>query len=368
MLHTDGGWFGNGCFIGFDKARRHGVVVLATSYEPRRQLGILLLESEWQSDRRPNPAKVSSELYASYAGQYQRSPDFALGMFALRHYLLDRPRLATLLPAGFCLAGLALLLWRAGNPRKRVLILGWVVLAGALSAPLLPMLSSRILCACLHPGIGIHREGDRLFAQPAGTDLCSIEDWPNAQAWKQHLHPIDVLFPPVPVELVPESETRFFERLSGVPMTFSRDANGKVTGLALHYHGKVFRYDRISDMPPKATEPVKPPVIVKLDPNRLDACVGRYEVAPGTVFPAGMKLTIWREGEQLLVQARGAGQNFLLGAFPLFPESETNFFEKLTGGQFQFVKNDQGQVTILTHHSTGATLMWFPDWEAKKLK
>jgi CubicO group peptidase (beta-lactamase class C family) len=57
MLHTGGGWFANGCYIGFDKARRRGVVVLANAYEPRHELGILLLESEWQSDRRPQPAR-----------------------------------------------------------------------------------------------------------------------------------------------------------------------------------------------------------------------------------------------------------------------------------------------------------------------
>ena len=182
------------------------------------------------------------------------------------------------------------------------------------------------------------------------------------------MHPIDILFPPVPVELLPESETRFFERLSGVPMDFSRDANRKVTGLALHYHGKVFRYDRISDAPPKAPVPVKPPVIVKLDTNHLNACAGGYEVPPGAVTRVGLKLTVWREGEQLLAQAQGDGRICSLGAFPMFPESETIFRDKLTGDQFRFIQNDQGQVTAITHHSTGDTPMWFPDWEAKKLK
>ena len=368
MLHSGGGWFVNGCYLGFDKARRRGVVILANAYEPRHDLGILLLESEWQSDRRPQPVKVSPELCASYAGQYQRAPDYALGMFVLRHYVFDAPRTATLLPAGLCLAVLVGLLWRGGDTRKRLLILGWVVLAGAVSAPLLPVLASHIFCARLHPGIGIRSKGDRLFAEDSNSNLCSIEDWPSAQAWGQKVHPIDILFPPVPVELLPESETRFFERLSGVPMTFSRDANGKVTGVALQYHGKVFRYDRISGAPPKAPEPVKPPVIVKLDTNRLDACVGRYEVAPGTVSHVGIKLTVWREGEQLLAQAQGDGRICPLGAFPMFSESETNFLEKLTGDQFRFIKNDQGQVTAVTHHSPGDTLMWFPDWEAKKLK
>ena len=184
----------------------------------------------------------------------------------------------------------------------------------------------------LHPGIGIRCEGDRLFAETTGSDWCAIEDWPNAQTWGQSFHPIDVFFPPVPVELLPESDTQFFERLSGVPMTFTRDTRGKVTSLVLHYRGHTFVYDKISDVPPQAPEPVKPPVIVSLDTNVLDASVGCYEVAPGAAFPKGLKVKVWREGAQL-----------------------------------RFTKNDQGQVTTLTHHYTGATLAWFPDWEAKKV-
>jgi len=113
---------------------------------------------------------------------------------------------------------------------------------------------------------------------------------------------------------------------------------------------------------------VKPPVIVKLDTNHLAACAGCYELPPGVVSRVGLKLTVWREGEQLLAQAQGDGRICLLGAFPIFPESETNFLEQLTGDQFRFTKNDQGQVTAVSHHSLGDTLTWFPDWEAKKPK
>lgn len=367
LLNAGGGWFANGCYVGFDKARRRGVVVLANAYEPRRGLGLLLLESEWQSDRRPQPAKVSPHLCAACAGQYQRSASSALGWFVLRHYVFDTPRAATLVPAGLGLAALGVLLWRAGSPRRRLLILGGAVLAGAVSAPFLPLLASRIFCARLHPGIAVRSEGDRLFAEAAGSAWCALEDWPSARTWGQTSHPIDVWFPPVPVELLPESETRFFERLSGAPLAFSRNAGGEATGLTLRYHGQDISYERISGAAPKAPEPVKPPVIVKLDTNRLDACVGRYEVATNAVFPNGLKLTVWREGEQLLARAQHpGGDRVLLGTFPLFPESETNFLEKLTGAQFRFTKNAQGQVTALTHHSTGATLAWFPDWEAKK--
>jgi hypothetical protein len=373
MRYTGGGWSVDGCWFCIDKIRRRGVVVLSNAYEPRRDLGMLLLDSEWQSNRRPQPMKVSSQLCAAYAGQYERTPDYALGVFVLRYYIFDKPRTITVLPAGLCLAALAVLLWRAGNARKRLLILAWVILASALLAPLVPVLASRVFCARQRPGIGIRGEGDRLFAENLNPNFCTIEDWPNAQAWGAQASgnttiPIDALFPPVPVELLAESETRFFERLSCVPMTFSHDANGKVTGLVLNYHGKVFRYDRVSDVAPKAPEPVKPPVIVMLDTNHLDACVGRYELAPGAVSSVGIKLTVWREGAQLLARAQGDGHICMLGEFPLFPESETNFLDKFTGDRFGFIRNNQGQVTAVTHHSTGDTLWWFPDWEAGKAK
>ena len=181
------------------------------------------------------------------------------------------------------------------------------------------------------------------------------------------MYPVDILFPQVATELLPESETRFFERVSGVPIIFSRDDRGRVPRLALQYHGQTYTYDRISATPPRAPELLKPPVVVRLDTNQLDACVGRFEVASNATFPTGMKLTVWCEGGQLFVRARGAGKNFLPGAFPLFPVSETNFFDRFTGAEFGFIKSDQGRVTALTHHPTGTTMMWFPGWEAKKV-
>ena len=96
----------------------------------------------------------------------------------------------------------------------------------------------------------------------------------GSKSWPKH-----VLLPPITDELVPESETGVFERLSGVPITFSRDARGNVTGLTGHYHGKAFSYEKISDQPPDP-EPLKPCVAIKLDTKLLDAVVGHYEFAP----------------------------------------------------------------------------------------
>jgi CubicO group peptidase (beta-lactamase class C family) len=272
IVHFAGGHFYSSYAV-FDKTRRRGVVVLSNSDNLNDvwAIGNFLLESEWQSDRRPKETKISSRVYGSYVGQYQRSPD--------------------------------------------------------------------------QPGIGIRREGDRIFAQATGS-----------RSW-----PIDVLLPPGAGELLPKSEPRFFERMSGVPVTFSRDAQGKVTRLTAHYRGDAFSYEKISDLPLKVPEPPKPHVAIKLDTKLLDACVGHYEFAPDTVLPSGAKLTISREGDQLVWQAWG--ENATRGAIDIFPESETNFFLKLNGAQLTFIKNDKGEVTAVIHHMEGR-----PDSEGKKLK
>jgi CubicO group peptidase (beta-lactamase class C family) len=193
-------------------------------------------------------------------------------------------------------------------------------------------------------GIGIRREGDRLFIQVTGP-----------ATWPKH-----VLTPPVTDELLPESENIFFERLSGVPIIFSRDARGNVTGFSGHYQGHAFSYDRISDQAPNIPESPKPGVAIKLDAKHLAACVGYFEFAPNTVFPAGMKLNIWREGDHLTGQA--SGENALQGAFDIYPQSETNFFIPVDGAQLIFVKNGNADVTSIIHKYPGR-----PGCEGKKL-
>jgi hypothetical protein len=170
-----------------------------------------------------------------------------------------------------------------------------------------------------------------------------------------------LLLPPITAELLPESETRFFERLSGRPMTFSRNT-GKVTGLTMKCQGKVFSCKKISDQPPNALEPVKPHVAIKLSPKLLDAIVGHYEFAREAPFPTGGKVTIWREGDQLVCQVWG--ENAIRGAFDIYPESETNFFIKLNGAQLTFIKNDKGEVTSVIHHSSRTGV---PDSVGKKV-
>ncbi len=195
--------------------------------------------------------------------------------------------------------------------------------------------------------IGIRREGDRLFVWVMGS-----------RSW-----PADVFLPPGDGELLAQSETRFFERLSGVPLTFPRNARSKVTGLTIDCQGKTLFYRKISAQLPKTPEPLKPRIAVKLDTRLLDAVVGEYEMSPKGPLPVGGKFRIWREADQLVGQVweKGAVQ----GAFDIFPESKTSFFLKLDDSQLTFVKNRKGQVTAVIHHSSHVGV---PDCEGKKVK
>jgi hypothetical protein len=163
--------------------------------------------------------------------------------------------------------------------------------------------------------------------------------------------------------MLPQSETRFFERLTGRPVVFSRTTRGQVTGLTINCQGKLFSFQKTSDQLPKAPEPVKPRVAIKLDPKLLDAIVGHYEFPAKAPFPTGAKVTIWREGDQLACQIWA--ENAIRGAFDIYPESETNFFIKLNGAQLAFIKNVEGEVTAVIHHSARAGV---PDIEGKKVK
>lgn len=363
MFHTGGGGFGGRVYAGYDKARRRGVVVLSTADDSGEELGNLLLESEWRSDARPTAVKWTGPSYDIYLGQYERTPDLALGMFVTRQYLsnLSQAVVYGSVAIGLVvLSALALLLLRKSPWRRRSAILTCAALAIVLLPPLVVLIASRVYCQNFHPGIGIRREGDRLIVQATGTDLRPVEEWKFAQAWGAQSHPIDCLFPRIPAELMPISQTLFFERLSGTPITFSRDATGKVTGLTMQYRRRALYYQKTSDEPSGVPPPPARPIAIKLNANLLDACVGDYEFAPDSSSATGIKMTVQRDGDQLLVQSRG--ENVIKGAIDFDPESETDFFDKIFGLRLTFIKNDKGQVTGVVHHFAG-----LEDAQGKKL-
>ena len=53
MFHTGGGGFGGRVYAAYDKVRHRGVVIFSTVGYSGPEMGSFLLESQWQSDRRP---------------------------------------------------------------------------------------------------------------------------------------------------------------------------------------------------------------------------------------------------------------------------------------------------------------------------
>ena len=64
-------------------------------------------------------------------------------------------------------------------------------------------------------------------------------------------------------------------------------------------------------------------MVVKLDTRLLEACAGRYEIAPDSLSPTGAELAIWRDGDHLVGQIWG--KHATPGAMDIYPESGTSF-------------------------------------------
>ena len=351
-------------FIGLDHAGRRGVVVLAPADDHLDlcYLGLYLLRSEWRPDQRPAAVKVEHLHPEAYVGEYRLRPNASAGILALRlglAQLLSKTFVGIVAVAGLAGVLLWLLLkriplvrrlrssvsrrWRALSLRARWVARGGavVLVAGAVVAT--PLVAAQVLWAWTQAVVDIRREDDRLFVQCTGMAHTSSR----------------VTLPRVTGELLPESGTRFFERMSGMPITFATDARGEVTRLRAELFGTGVTFVKSAHPAP---DPPKPPAAVSLAPKLCDACVGQYEFAPDDLFPDGVNLTLRREGDRL--SGRAADKNASYGTFEVYPLSETNFFFTLTvvGVELNFVKNDRGEVTSVIRH-----VGWLPDRAGKKL-
>jgi D-alanyl-D-alanine carboxypeptidase len=125
-----------------------------------------------------------------------------------------------------------------------------------------------------------------------------------------------------PFEIVPYAKDSYFVPDSVATFTFERDAKGEVTQLTLH--------DEEINLAAKRTGAL--PAEVKAFPvaqEKLDAYVGRFELAPGFV------LTFKRDGGTFTGQATGQP------AFKLVAESESVFYVKEVEARVRFEGNDK---------------------------
>jgi CubicO group peptidase (beta-lactamase class C family) len=145
-------------------------------------------------------------------------------------------------------------------------------------------------------------------------------------------------------EALPLSESEFFYEGSMDRLRFERDGAGRVTALVrLGFGVEPKRAARTTEKPKERRE-------VRLSPEQLDRCVGRYELMPGFV------LEITREGDRLFSQATGQPK------IEIFAESETSFFLKAVDAQLSFQLEGAGPAKGLVLHQGGR------DMPAKRLE
>jgi D-alanyl-D-alanine carboxypeptidase len=136
-------------------------------------------------------------------------------------------------------------------------------------------------------------------------------------------------------EALPLSETDFFYDGSLDRLRFERDGGGKVTGLVREgFATTPERCARTADAPVERKE-------VRLTPEQLDRCVGRYELV------AGFVLEVTREGDRLFSQATGQPK------VEVFAESEKDFFLKVVDAQLTFQLEGTGPAKGLVLHQGG---------------
>jgi D-alanyl-D-alanine-carboxypeptidase/D-alanyl-D-alanine-endopeptidase len=88
----------------------------------------------------------------------------------------------------------------------------------------------------------------------------------------------------------------------------------------------------------------RPRTEIAVDPSKLDALVGVYELAPN------FQLAITKEGSSLFGQATGQGK------VQMYAESETEFFLKVVDAQVTFVRDSAGKVDQIILHQNGSDI------------
>jgi hypothetical protein len=94
--------------------------------------------------------------------------------------------------------------------------------------------------------------------------------------------------------------------------------------------------------PPPA--PPKQRQKISLDPSKLDAFTGNYQLMPNFV------LAVTREGDRLMTQATGQGK------FEIFAMSERVFFPTVVDAELEFSVDETGRATAVTLRQGGQTI------------
>lgn len=135
------------------------------------------------------------------------------------------------------------------------------------------------------------------------------------------------------LEIFPKGKDVFLWKVVEAEVTFARDGSGKVVK-AMHRQG-----GQTIDAPR-----FEWPAVVKVDPQRYDDYVGKYDYGQGRV------MTITREGSGIFGQLTGQPK------FEIFPKGEAEFFWKAVRAEVTFVRDAGRKVVKAVHRQGAATL------------
>jgi len=138
-------------------------------------------------------------------------------------------------------------------------------------------------------------------------------------------------------EIYPKSEREYFMKVVDAQITFAPDVDGRAPSLVLHQNGRDMTGKRLEGEAPAPKEHKE----ITVDAKVLDRYPGRYQLAPGFV------ITITRDVNGLSLQATGQPK------FPLFAESEKDFFLKVVDAQITFEVDEAGKASALVLHQNG---------------
>jgi CubicO group peptidase (beta-lactamase class C family) len=138
-----------------------------------------------------------------------------------------------------------------------------------------------------------------------------------------------------PIALFPSAPNEFFAKVAGISISFTRDANGVVTGLVLHQNGDHAAPKlSASELPPELRE-------IALDAATLGDYAGKYKFGFGAVLDVSLK------GDHLDAQLTGQP------AVPIFASARDKFFYKVVDAQLAFERDADGKVATVVLHQNG---------------
>jgi serine-type D-Ala-D-Ala carboxypeptidase/endopeptidase len=143
-----------------------------------------------------------------------------------------------------------------------------------------------------------------------------------------------------PAEIYPESKTDFFYKVVDAQVLFIVNSQGRATALMLRQNGREQTAKKVEGESENIQEWFGRREKA-VDHAIYKNYVGRYQLAPGAIFAVTL------DGDHLMTQLTGQQP------VEVFPESELEFFLKVTDAQITFESDGKGPATALMLHQNG---------------